>query len=65
MSKSGNTKTKRGIDTTPYPIDSPRNKELNQLVIDMVLGCDIPFSVVDHPKFIQLLLEFDPRFVPK
>lgn len=47
--------------TTPYPKDSLKYKKLNKAVLDCVIDCNLPLSIVDHPTFLAMLHAFDPR----
>lgn len=38
--------------------------ELDAAVADLILEADLPFSLVDHPKFVQLCKKLRPRYTP-
>mgnify|MGYP003384874895 CR=1 FL=1 len=49
----------------PYPEDSLQNKKINKAMIEFIIACNLPISIVDHIKFKEFVGVLDPRFVPK
>lgn len=50
------------IETNEYPRDSPKNLRLNRLVLDFIIGCNLPLSIVEHPRFLAMVKGFDSKY---
>ena len=62
-SQSSDSTATRSFSTSTYSRTSPRAKHLTQSLLDnVIIGCGLPVSLVDHPKFCKFLSDMDARY---
>lgn len=49
------------LESAPYSHDSKRGQKLNKVVLDFIIACNQPISLVEHPSFVNMLKTFDNR----
>lgn len=47
-----------------YEPTDPKNKRLSQKVLECIIGCNLPLSLVEHTDFRALLDALNPQFSP-
>lgn len=58
------TNTTTVANAPSFSSNSARCRIVNRAVVDFVVCCDLPLSIVDHPKFRALLKLLEPTFIP-
>ena len=62
-SQSSDSTATRSFSTSTYSRTSTRAKHLTQSLLDnVIIGCGLPVSLVDHPKFCKFLSDMDARY---
>ena len=46
----------------PYKLESNRQKQINEALVKyLIVGCSLPLSLVDNPRFRTFMKVMDPR----
>lgn len=57
------TSARSSEEQRQYPRGHPRQSLLTDSIVkNLVIGCNIPVSLLDHPKFRQCFKDFEPKF---